>query len=80
MMNKSIPCPCTRDCVDRCDGCRLKCKKFGIYEKLKRYEEKKKKEKQDYKDKHYISREDKFKEWTKETKTAGRNASNYKVR
>lgn len=38
MMNKSIPCPCKSDCVDKCDGCRLKCKKFGIYEKLKRYE------------------------------------------
>ena len=37
-MNKSIPCPCKSDCVDKCDGCRLKCKKFGIYEKLKRYE------------------------------------------
>ena len=33
-----IPCPCKKDCADRCDGCKLECKKFGIYEKLKRYE------------------------------------------
>lgn len=51
---KGIPCPCKKDCVDRCEGCRLKCKKFEIYEKLKRYEGNKKKNelihnvKQDY--------------------------------
>ena len=40
MQNKKsgIPCPCKKDCADRCDGCKLECKKFGIYEKLKRYE------------------------------------------
>ena len=45
MQNKKsvIPCPCKKDCADRCDGCKLECKKFGIYEKLKRYEEGKKK-------------------------------------
>ena len=37
-----IPCPCKKDCADRCDGCKLECKKFEIYEKLKRYEEGKK--------------------------------------
>ena len=37
MQNKKsvIPCPCKKDCADRCDGCKLECKKFEVYEKIK---------------------------------------------
>ncbi len=37
-----IPCPCKKDCADRNGKCRLECKKYNTYEKLKRYEERKK--------------------------------------
>ena len=58
VQNKSISCPCKKDCADRCDGCRLECKKYEIYEKLKRYKDNKKNtilhnEKQDYNIKEY---------------------------
>ena len=64
-----IPCPCKSDCADRCDGCRLECKKFGIYEKLKRYEEKKKKNELIHKELQrkryntYVNRREMYAEW-----------------
>ena len=54
--------------------------KYNIYEKLKRYEEKKKKAIESYRERHYVSENDKFAEWVKETKIGGRNASNYLAR
>ena len=72
-----IPCPCKKDCADRCDGCKLECKKFGIYEKLKRYEEGKKKNELIYKElqrKEYntynirVSRKEMYTEWALESR------------
>ena len=65
-----IPCPCKKDCADRCDGCKLECKKFGIYEKLKRYEEVKNKNKLIHKEIQrkensvYVDRKEMYAEWT----------------
>lgn len=43
MQNKKsgIPCPCKPDCENKCDRCKLECKKYSIYDKLKRYEKNK---------------------------------------
>ena len=74
MQNKKsgIPCPCKKDCADRCDGCRLECKKFGIYEKLKRYEEKKKKNELKYKKYNTynirVSRKEMYADWALESR------------
>ena len=38
MMNKSIPSPCKKDCENRCYGCRNECKKYKVYEMLKKHE------------------------------------------
>ena len=67
-----IPCPCKKDCADRCDGCKLECKKFGIYEKLKRYEEKKKKNELKYKKYNTynirVNRKEMYAEWALESR------------
>lgn len=77
-MNKSIPCPCKSDCVDRCDGCRLRCKKFGIYEKLKRYEENKKKAELKYKESIiYINHKDMFADYAVKSRRNRKNMFDY---
>ena len=64
-----IPCPCKSDCADRCDGCRLECKKFEVYEKIKRYEEVKNKNKLIHKEIQrkensvYVDRKEMYAEW-----------------
>ena len=80
MNKKAIPCPCKQDCPNRTTSCKLECVKYNTYEKLKRYEEKKKQVIENYKERHYVSEDDIFAEWLKETKIGGRNASNYLAR
>lgn len=64
MMNKSIPCPCKSDCVDRCDGCKLECKKYEVYEKIKRHIEFKKRNELKYKKYNTrVNRKEMYTEW-----------------
>ena len=81
MMNKSIPCPCKKDCVNRCDGCRLQCKKFGIYEKLKRYEEIKRKNELEHKEcntyKTRVNRKKMYAEWAIQSRRNRKNMFDY---
>ena len=85
MQNKKsvVPCPCKSDCPDRCDGCKLECKKFGIYEKLKKYEENKRKNELIHKElQHkeyntYASRKEMYAEWAISSRRNRKNMFNY---
>ena len=78
-----IPCPCKKDCADRCDGCKLECKKFRIYEKLKRYEEGKKKNELIYKELQrkeyntYVNRREMYADWAIQSRRNRKNMFSY---
>lgn len=78
---KSIPCPCTRDCVDRCDGCKLECKKFGIYEKIKRHIEFKKRNELKYKKYNTyntrVNRKEMYADWAISSRRNRKNMFDY---
>lgn len=75
---KGIPYPCTKDCVNRCEGCRLECKKYSMYEKLKKYEENKKKAELKYKENIiYINHKDIFADYAVKSRRNRKNMFKY---
>ena len=76
---KGVPCLCKKDCADRCDGCRVKCKKYKVYEKLKRYEAKKRKNELIHKELQskeynaYDSRKEMYAEWAIQSRRNRKN-------
>lgn len=67
-INKLIPSPCKKDCPNRTATCKIDCKKYQAYEKIKLYQDKKQVEIVQYKLDNYISWEDKYKQYKKEKK------------
>ena len=67
-INKLIPSPCKKDCADRTATCKIHCKKYQAYEKIKLFKDKKQIEIVQYKLDNYVSSEDKYKQYKKEKK------------
>lgn len=53
---KPIPCPCKKDCAERTAVCKLSCKKYEAYDKLKRHRDFEQGAINTYRDLNYVSR------------------------